>query len=80
MKPLNDCVVKGENLASRSARGFNAEDEKRGPTAEAWQRTQHAAPDPLTAAASWADVIELRPEGWRARAFAAIWSPDDPVA
>lgn len=47
---------------------------------EAWQRTQHAVPDPLTAAASWADVIELRPEGWRARAFAATWSPDDPVA
>ena len=47
---------------------------------ESWRRTDHVVPDPLTAAASWADVIELRPDGWRARAFTATWPPEDPVA
>jgi len=47
---------------------------------ESWRRTALAVPDPLTATASWSAVIELHPDGWRARAFAALWSPEDPVA
>ncbi len=50
------------------------------PMPEAWRRTVHDVPDPLTAAATWCDVIELHPEAWRARSFYPTWSPEDPVA